>query len=253
MAGVGAAFTKAYSSNSGCDMIMRFDNWQVNTVIGLTISITREKVPVYTMGNKNPRSISRGKRSLAGSIQMQVFDREPMYELMNDPEHQFYAHGDDINWLKEFKNNPFKAAVETDEPVKVVKTPARYLDEMLPVDVTIVMANEYGNIGWGAIVGIEFLNEATSYSMDDASTQTSSTYIALHKEHFRPIDIDGDNTRSITEASIYTLGQIINNYATGTGEGFGSATVEGSTENVVLELEGTADTDYGVPEWMRTF
>ena len=252
MAGVGAAFTKAYSSNSGCDMIMRFDNWQINTVVGLTISITREKVPVYTMGNKNPRSVSRGKRSLAGSVQMQVFDREPLYELMNDKDHFFYAHGEDIDWLKNFKNNPFKAAEDMgDKGVKVVRTPARYLDEMLPVDITIVMANEYGNIGWGAIVGIEFLNEATSYSMDDASTQTSSTYLALHKEHFRPIDAADSGT--IQEATIYTLGQIIDKYAGGTNAGFGNTTTENGT-GVVVGVEGmnTPEQYYGVPEWMRT-
>ncbi len=247
MASAGAAFTKAYSSNSGCDMIMRFDNWQVNTVVGLTVSVTREKVPVYTMGNKNPRSISRGKRSLAGSVQMQVFDREPMYELMQDENHQFYAHGDDINWLTNLKNNPFKSAVQTNEPVQVVKTPARYLDEMLPVDITIVMANEYGNLGWGAIVGVEFINEATSYSMDDASTQTATTYLALHKEHFRPIDVTSPAT-GFTTASIYTLGQIIQNYAENGAVGFGKT----ETAGVVIGQEGTtADTEYGVPEWMR--
>ncbi len=246
--GAGAAFTKAYSSNSGCDMIMRFDNWQVNTVVGLTVSVTREKVPVYTMGNKNPRSISRGKRSLAGSIQMQVFDREPMYELMQDEDHQYYAHGDDIDWLKRLKNNAFTAATETDQPIQVVKSPARYLDEMLPVDITIVMANEYGNLGWGAIVGIEFINEATSYSMDDASTQTATTFIALHKEHFRPIDATGTET-GFTTASIYTLGQIIENYAAESGgaEGFGY-----TESGVIVGQEGsTPENDYGVPEWMQ--
>lgn len=46
-------------------------------------SRTREKAPVFTLGNPNPRSFSRGKRGIAGSLVFTVFDKDAMRDIKN--------------------------------------------------------------------------------------------------------------------------------------------------------------------------
>jgi len=63
MAGVAA-----FSSMSGIDITALVGDRIIGTLTGISYSITREKAPVYTFGSANPRSFSRGKRGIAGSL-----------------------------------------------------------------------------------------------------------------------------------------------------------------------------------------
>ncbi len=67
-------FVKTYSTMSGIDIKALFDDMQIMTVQGVAVSVTREKVPIYIMGNEKPVSISRGKRGIAGTLQFMIFD-----------------------------------------------------------------------------------------------------------------------------------------------------------------------------------
>jgi hypothetical protein len=97
-------FTKTYTTFSGVDITALFDNMTVMTLQGLAISITREKVPVYTFGKARAVSISRGKRGIAGTLQFVLFDRDALYNLMVDKDHYYYAHADEVNWLTNTMN-----------------------------------------------------------------------------------------------------------------------------------------------------
>ena len=88
-----------YTTFSGIDITAMFDNLVLATLSGIATSLTREKVPVYTFGSANARSISRGKRACAGSLQFTLFDRDAMYELFIDENHFYYAHANEVNWL----------------------------------------------------------------------------------------------------------------------------------------------------------
>lgn len=87
-----ASFTNAYTSMSGIDITATFDNVPIGTLQGISYSVTREKSPVYTFGSANPRSFSRGKRGLAGSMIFTLFDRSAMYNIVHDQNHYYYAH-----------------------------------------------------------------------------------------------------------------------------------------------------------------
>jgi len=77
----GSAVTQTYNSFSGVDMIVTFGNVTVGEVQGVSYTVTREKAPLYTMGSANPRSFSRGKRGIAGSLIFLVFDRSALLDI----------------------------------------------------------------------------------------------------------------------------------------------------------------------------
>jgi len=95
-----------YTTFSGIDITAIFDNLVMATLSGLATSLTREKVPVYTFGSANARSISRGKRACAGSMQFTLFDRDSFYNMFLDESHFYYAHADEVNYL----TNPINIA-----------------------------------------------------------------------------------------------------------------------------------------------
>jgi hypothetical protein len=52
-------FVKTYTTFSGVDITALFDDMTLMTLQGIAVSITREKVPVYSFGRARPVSISR--------------------------------------------------------------------------------------------------------------------------------------------------------------------------------------------------
>lgn len=98
--------TKTYTTFSGVDITALFDNMTVMTLQGVAVSITREKVPVYVFGRARPVSVSRGKRGVAGTLQFVLFDRDALYNVMVDADHQYYAHADEVNWLLNTQTAP---------------------------------------------------------------------------------------------------------------------------------------------------
>jgi hypothetical protein len=53
-----------------------------------------------------------------------------------------------------------------------------YSDQVLPFDVTLAGANEYGAMACAKIFGLEILNEGSGVSIDDAVTEMQATFVA---------------------------------------------------------------------------
>ena len=51
-------------------------------------------------------------------------------------------------------------------------------DQVLPFDVTLAGANEYGAMSCAKIFGVEILNEGSGVSIDDAVTEMQATFVA---------------------------------------------------------------------------
>ena len=77
-------YTKTYTSFSGCDIVASFNGKVIGELQGITYSVSREKAPIYTMGSAEPRSFSRGKRGIAGSLVFTVFNRDALIEEFKD-------------------------------------------------------------------------------------------------------------------------------------------------------------------------
>ena len=91
-------YTQTYTSFSGCDIVCTFGGVVIGELQAITYSISREKAPVYTMGSPEPRSFSRGKRGIAGTIVFTVFDRDSLLSALEDyAASQFVQIGGNLN------------------------------------------------------------------------------------------------------------------------------------------------------------
>lgn len=65
--------------------------------------------------------------------------------------------------------------------------PAVYSDQVLPFDITLAGANEYGAMCAAKILGVEILNEGTGVSIDDAVSEASATFVARAVEPMQAV------------------------------------------------------------------
>ena len=93
-----AEYTKTYSTFGGCDIVPTFNGKVIGEIQAITYSLTREKVPVYTMGSPEPRSFSRGKRGIAGNLVFISFNRDALLAELGDITISKYK-ANDAAWL----------------------------------------------------------------------------------------------------------------------------------------------------------
>lgn len=173
-------YQQTFTSFSGADIVATFNGKLIGELQAITYSVTREKAPIYTMGDPNPRSFSRGKRGIAGSLVFTVFDRDALWNLKDDE--NVYRHG--LNSGSGDLKNPKPIHEYGEESADTITgtwtTPrkAKYSDEIPPFDVTINFLNEYGQSANMTLYGVEILNEGMGMSIDDITTEKACTFIA---------------------------------------------------------------------------
>lgn len=184
-----SAYTKTYTSFSGADIVATFNGSVVGELQAITYSVTREKAPIYVMGDPNPKSFSRGKRGIAGSLVFTVFDRDALHTMKNT-NNPVYREGLNSTGALDASGNFDKNAImnyapgnismqQSDVPGNWAKPMApKYSDEIPPFDVTINFLNEYGQSSKMTIFGVEILNEGMGLSVDDITTEKACTFIA---------------------------------------------------------------------------
>lgn len=188
----GNSFQKTYNSFSGVDMIVTFGGKILGELQGISYTIQREKAPIYSMGEADPRSFSRSKRGIAGSMVFVVFDRSALLEAMRTRPYVANRYSipegfeiADVNVSTiEIVAGIIGPAVGAVSPTvskiaidKVIAAP-NYLDQVLPFDVVITASNEYGAVARMMIHGVEILNTGSSLSTNDITTDEACTYIA---------------------------------------------------------------------------
>jgi hypothetical protein len=81
----GQAYAKTLTSFSGSDLVVNFGPKTIGELQQISWGIKREKAPVFTLGSADPRSFSRGKRGIGGSLVFAQFNRDAlMSELVDD-------------------------------------------------------------------------------------------------------------------------------------------------------------------------
>ena len=199
-------YTKTYTTFSGCDIVASFGDRIIGELQAITYSISREKAPVYTFGSAEPRSFSRGKRGIAGTLVFTVFDRDALIEELKKSQldHRVRRIGAGTNpdrvdetvdrapvsideWDKAMSDDfgdmlgTQSAEEQNQEDQKDMIAPPVdpvYADEVPPFDVTITFANEYGQMASMKIYGVEILNEGVGYSIDAVSTERACSFVA---------------------------------------------------------------------------
>lgn len=178
-------FTNTYTTFSGADIVATFAGVTIGTLSGITWSVTREKAPIFTMGSPNPRSFSRGKRGIAGSMIFTVFDRPSLYKMLaerkTDPGLLYFTRTHNILPGMGINDGGIdhRGIVPTDiQTTNVRASFPYYADQIPPFDVGITFLNEYGQAAVRNIYGVELLNEGSGASMDDIVIEETMTYVA---------------------------------------------------------------------------
>lgn len=209
-------YTRTYTSFSGCDIVATFGDTVIGELQAITYHVQREKAPIYTMGSAEPRSFSRGKRGIAGSLVFTIFDRDALVAGLADhvkKEQSFHRIGGDNENANEYArlsidewdknmtsiaNNGVsdstnteagaaKAATTRAKNISSVATP-KYADEIPPFDITISFANEYGQKASIILYAVEILNEQSGFSIDNVVSEKACTFVARRVEYMKPID-----------------------------------------------------------------
>lgn len=123
----------------------------------ISYSSFRENKPVRGLGQTNIKGITKGPRTIAGSIIFIVFDRAVMKDLL------------DAITLEEFGR-----------PTLV--------DQLPPVDLFIVCSNEYGIVSRLVLSGVEFMNEGQVMSVHDLYTENTVNFQAREIETLEALD-----------------------------------------------------------------
>jgi len=213
-----AIATSTENTFSGSDIRAYIGPVQFAQMQAVSYSISREKAPVYTLGSANPRSFSRNKRGIAGSLVWIMFDRHALLALCAQLGGTFLADRDDVNptfitpiapsggyvspqifnttlvrndgTLPQAVGNAAASQPLQDMSLaanfKVVSTPW-YSDQILPFDVTMSGVNEYGAAMGMKIFGVEILNEGYGVSVDDAVSEMQATFVARAIEPWQAV------------------------------------------------------------------
>ena len=194
----GSEFSRSYNSFSGVDIKATFGGTVVAELQAISYSITREKAPVYTMGSADPRAFARGKRGIAGTLILVMFDRHAVLHTLKDL--MFQADIDDV--FPQFSgadSGELAAATaaaqagsarltssviqEQESAISLAQDDQMnahpwYTDQIPGFDITLAAANEYGSLAIMKVFGVEILNEGYGISIDDIVSEQQMTYIA---------------------------------------------------------------------------
>ena len=118
----------------------------LGTLQTLSVQSVREKYAVRALGHAYAKAYTRGTRTLAGSMIFTLFEEHPLRKLIT-------AMGaSNARW-------------HSPEISSLIP------DQLPPIDLTIIFANEYGSISEQRLYGVEFVNDSATYSIENLLTE----------------------------------------------------------------------------------
>ena len=213
MAQMQSEISRSYNSFSGSDIRAYVGPYAFAELQAVSYSVSREKAPIYTLGSADPRSFSRNKRGIAGSLIWINFDRHGLLEVFRKARGTFIANKDDVKpaYRRTVGGNEYvsqgavfstglvrdptdiavAAAVDdamlgangdpsiSDATSSWKEVAAPWLsDQILPFDITLQGNNENGAATGMKLFGVEILNEGSGISIDDAVQEMQATFVA---------------------------------------------------------------------------
>jgi hypothetical protein len=144
-------YMRTFTSYGGTDMVATLNiPGQGPVVFGelstISYSVFREKYPVRALGRHTMKGFTRGARTITGILSFTVFDETIVYRAMEEVAAQGYR---------------------------------MLMDEMPMFDVTISMANEYGQRSKMTIYGITTYTEGKVLSANNLLIENTYEFYAL--------------------------------------------------------------------------
>ena len=169
-------------------------NNEIETAVNLT---TLGQISSFTKGG-TPGKDETGNRSFSGEAGEAGAAFNPYVRSVNNRTYQL----DNIG-------NNYRVA------------PVYYVDQILPFDISIVAANEYGQTAQMRLYGCEILNEGSGFSIDGIVIENQMTYVCRTILPWRSTEIkvkDTDGTMVSARSKLYSkLGSADNRGATSNG------------------------------------
>jgi len=191
--GFSDTMTQTYNAHAGTDIIATLNGVVLGNLNGISFSTTREKAPVYTLGNVDAVAFGRGKRGHAGSMIFTNFDRHALWDVKEalagtEQALEYYRKGTDIPAGGRsilLGSQSFEG--DLNALGKSFKTKTNYSDQIPPFTITLTGQNEYGSTSVMALLGVEFINEGSGISIDDIVTESQMTFVARAIQTWRPL------------------------------------------------------------------
>ena len=192
-----------YSSFSGIDITAVFGNTTFGELQMVSYKSDREKAPVYTMGSPDPKTIARGKRLVTGVCVFVVFDKDSLVDALGQSDTVYLSGHETANFGRNgYASDSAKQAARNggsivnrvggvdNASVLSIKEASRANlgDQLLPFDITLVGANEYGQISKMVIHGVELMTEAGGISIDDLVIEKQMSFIAKRISPWTKVD-----------------------------------------------------------------
>ena len=174
-------YSRTFNSFSGADIKVSFGTVVIGELASITYSVTREKAPIFTMGDPNPRSFSRGKRGIAGSLVFTIFDRDALLRIKEGSHVYRSAFNSSDRYTGEGVLRPdqdYNTGLDDNFDAWTKQSSPHYSDEIPPFDISISFLNEYGNAASMSIYGVELTNEGMGLSIDDITTEKACSFVA---------------------------------------------------------------------------
>lgn len=127
----------------------------------LTISIHREKVPVRAAGYIGVKAFARGRRTIAGTMILTQFVIDSLYSFLMGGQISGHDVSKDTYYVKP--------------------------DQLPPFNMTLLFADEFGNISYRRILGVDFVTDGVVYSTNDMITEQTVSYMAADFTPLLPI------------------------------------------------------------------
>jgi hypothetical protein len=144
----------------------------------LSIGAYRDKAPVRTLGSVYPRSYTRGPRSISGSMIFTIFHEHVFTELMRRGNLKYYSTG-----TTDFDNYKYTTML---------------IDQLPPLDISLIFANEYGAVSHMGLYGVEFFQEGMTFSIEDIYSENTVQYVARDFDPLRIISQKDVDSQGVT-------------------------------------------------------
>lgn len=128
----------------------------------LSVSIHRSKSPVRAFGYANPKGIARGSRTIAGTLVMTKSTAEVLYRFL-------------------------QAGLVADLTQDTYYTK---LDQLPPMDLTILFTNEMGFASSQRLLGVDFVTDGSVISVQDMILEQQITWIAMDITPLTPLNFN---------------------------------------------------------------
>ena len=177
--------------NEDLAVILNYPTTQtLGEITSLSWSMHRDKAPFRPLGSVYPKGFTRGSRSIAGTMVFTIFHQHVFHELMKH-HLNYYSTGS-----SDFDKHTYTTMLA---------------DQLPPLDISLLFANEYGAISHMGFWGVEFFQEGGTFSIEDIYSENLLHYVARDIDPMRLISTREIDGHGVSEAWNYTASALSRN------------------------------------------